>query len=137
MTRVTLAAGLALLVAVLVGATAAAHYPGAWWSKDELFAIETGYTTFTTSDTIRTRTREIDWTTTNAANMRHLAGHGYRFTLNNVDENDNLSATGRYSTNLPAPYYDRDFEGFFKCIEAEVTSESSSFPVAGTKIARR
>jgi hypothetical protein len=62
--------------------------------------------------------------------MRHLASHGYRFTLNAADTGGHLSSANRYWTNLPSPYFDRDMDGFFKCTEAEITSESASFPSA-------
>ncbi len=80
----------------------------------------------------------MTWDADNASNMRHMATHGYRFThdvqdtSNDGAANNNLNATGRYSTTMPSPYYDRDRSGF-RNHEAEITSESSAFPSSGVE----
>lgn len=118
------------LVAVLLSTSAAlADLRSPWYSTTEDAYIYTSETTFTSGDSIRTRVTNMDWSTSAASNMRHMATHGARFTLNFADLNNNLSATTRHTTDMPNPYYDRDLSGS-KCIEGEITSESSSFPSA-------
>lgn len=73
---------------------------------------------------------------TSASNMRHEATHGYRFTHDVKDLNGNVNATGRFITQLPSPYYDRDPGGTSgRSNEGEITSESSSFPTANQSYA--
>lgn len=98
-----------------------------WYSTTESSYIYTNETTWTAGDSIRTRVTIMDWSATAAANMRHVATEGTRFTLNFADNNNNLSATTRHTTDMPNPYFDRDLAAS-KCGEAEITSESSSFP---------
>lgn len=124
--RVAVVAAIAIIVPV---ASVAAHLASPWYSTTESAYIYTNETTWTTGDSIRTRVTSMDWSSTAASNMRHMATHGARFTLNFADLNNNLSATVRYTTSLPNPYYDRDLSGS-KCGEAEITSESSTFPSA-------
>lgn len=133
MSRLPRSIGAAALALSIFASPVLGHYPGAWYSNSELWNIQTGYTTFTSGDTIRVWNKDILWDSTRASNMRHLASHGYRFTLNVVDLNDNHSSANMYWPNLPNPYFDRDMDGYFKCNEAEVTSESAGFPTAGTK----
>lgn len=121
------ALGLALLVALLPTSAVLADLRMPWYSTTEDPYIYTSETTWTTGDTIRTRVTNMDWSTSAASNMRHMATHGARFTLNFGDLNNNLSATVRHTTDMPNPYYDRDLAGS-KCGEGEITSESSSFP---------
>jgi hypothetical protein len=55
----------------------------------------------------------------------------FRFTADVQDVSNHLSAANRYETNMPLPYFDRDFAGA-RCYEAEITTESLSFPSSTT-----
>jgi hypothetical protein len=81
----------------------------------------------------------MTWSVAATAGMRHMATHGNRFTHDVHDLDGNLSATGRWSTQLPNPYYDRDSSGgiYPKYAEAEITSEYSLFPQAGLSYTSR
>lgn len=123
----------ALLVLTIPISVVLADIRDPWWSNTEDPYLYTGESVFTTGDAIRTRITNMDWTSSGATNMRHNATHGYRFTVdvqhdpNFGDGSPHVSATWRWTTNLPNPHFDRDLAAS-RCIEAEVTSESSTFP---------
>ena len=73
------------------------------------------------------------WNTTARSRMLHMATHGHRFTHDTRDLNDNVGATGRYSSQLTDPYYDADNDGGSVAKEeAEVTAQSAAFPHAAS-----
>lgn len=127
--RPSLAAMTALLAAVIAAGPVLAHKLE-WPSWNE-WADQHYTTTRTHEDTVRSFL-SMYWNSTRASNMRHVAGHGFRFTHDARDISSNLNATGSTWTQLPSPYYDKDDDnGDRKWEEAEVTAEASSFPTAG------
>lgn len=125
--RVIIAAILAILIPA-GGVSADLRTP--WWSYSEDTYLYTNEDCLTVNDCIRTRATNMLWGSA-AYNMHHMATHGARFTVNMADLDEHVSATDRIWTNLPAPYFDRDLYGA-KCTEAEITSESASFPTYGS-----
>ena len=120
---------LAVLLSVFLAVSPAAAHFTEWVTTGEAFYLGGPFTTLTTGDTIRARFSSLWWDSTRAANMRHQATHGYRFTADTHDESTHLSATRRFETTIPAPFFDRDLSAT-RCTEAEITSESSTFPTA-------
>lgn len=121
-----------VLAILLTTSSVFADLRSPWYSYSEDSYLYTNYTTWTSGDTHRTRITNILWGSTYASKMHHMASeHGNRFTLDVHDLNENMSALNTYWTNLPQPYFDRDFYAS-KCPEAEITSESASFPTAGS-----
>lgn len=114
-----------------------AHVDAEWASLSETTSFNSGYTTRTPSDTWRARTTMV-WDAARTAGLRHAETHGYRFSQDTHDLSCNLNATTRRETNLPNPYFDLDYKGCcptpcaLRGQEAEVTSENSLFPTAGT-----
>ncbi len=74
------------------------------------------------------------WNQSGRNGVQGYVSSGKRYTHDMTDLNDNLSATGTYSTNFPSPYIDfDDDDGNGEWEEWEVTVENSSFPVVGRK----
>lgn len=74
------------------------------------------------------------WNSAGRAGVQSYVGGGRRYTHDITDLNNNLSATGTYSTNFPSPYIDFDDDnGNSEWEEAEVTVENSNFPTVGTR----
>lgn len=119
---------LALLAASLPMSSVFAHFTE-WPSWTELTALYTNYKTFVNNDSVRASIYAMNWNSTRRTNMLHQAAHGYRFTADVQDLSGHVSAANRFDTNLPLPYFDRDM-GTYRCHEAEITSESSSFPAS-------
>ncbi len=123
----------AAAVSLIIPFSAVLAHGQDWASYDEWAARYSGYNTRTYGDTYNFSSH-VMWDSTKRANLQHyVTAHGWRFTLD--AHNDNiLNATGRYSTNMPSPYYDRDDDegNYDQWEEAEITAESSSFPTANT-----
>lgn len=127
----------AAVIGVLVsGQVVLGHYqdwpPTSWTLGREVTTWQTA------GDSMYARAT-MTWSGAAAAGMQHMATHGNRFTHDVQDLNYNLNATGRWSTSLPNPYYDRDLSGgiYPKYSEGEITSESASFPSANTSYSSR
>ena len=74
------------------------------------------------------------WNQSGRNGVQSYVSGGRRYSHDMTDLNDNLSATGTYSTNFPSPYIDfDDDDGNGEWEEAEVTVENSSFPTVGTR----
>lgn len=74
------------------------------------------------------------WNQAGRNGVQSYVSDGYRYTHDMTDLNDNLHATGTYSTNFPSPYIDfDDDDGNGEREEAEATVENTSFPVVGRK----
>jgi hypothetical protein len=122
---------LALLAVFVPVGSVLAHFTE-WPSWSEATALYTNYTTFVNNDSVRASIYAMYWDSTRRANMLHQAqSHGLRFTADVQDISGHLSAANRFDTNLPAPYFDRDM-GSYRCHEAEITADSSSFPAASS-----
>lgn len=74
------------------------------------------------------------WNQAGRNGVQSYASSGKRYTHDMTDLNNNLHATGVYSTNFPSPYFDfEDDDGNGEREEAEVVAQSSSFPTVGTQ----
>jgi len=74
------------------------------------------------------------WNSAGRTGVQNYVSSGKRYTHDITDLNNNLSATGTYSTNFPSPYVDFDDDnGNSEWEEAEVTVENSNFPTVGTQ----
>jgi hypothetical protein len=72
------------------------------------------------------------WNSAGRTGVQSYVSSGKRYTHDITDLNNNLSATGTYSTNFPSPYVDFDDDnGNGEWEEAEATVEDSGFPVVG------
>lgn len=73
-----------------------------------------------------TDSKYLKW---NKSDSDHIKNSGHRYTQDNTDGDKHFSATANYGTNFPSPSFDRDYDwGKGVWNEAEVTSNSSSFP---------
>ncbi|MEX0626409.1 MAG: hypothetical protein WD402_07685 [Chloroflexota bacterium] len=122
--------------AIFVGAAlsspvSANHETDDWWSYEEYDVYSYPFTRKTTDDSFRARIYMI-WNSTNAPHQRTNQANGIKFTIDQTDFNHNVEAY-LFGTTILNPYTDLDDDnGDSKDDEAEIVSESNSFPAANT-----
>lgn len=118
--------------AALAGPVSANHETKVWYSQTESNEYVCCYTRASSLDSFRTRIY-MTWDSTHAANQRTNQANGIKFTIDQNDLNHNVEAY-LFGTTILNPYYDyEDDNGDNKDDEAEIVSESNSFPAANTQ----
>lgn len=117
--------------AALSSPVSAAHQTNAWYSQVEYDTYSYPFTRVATDDSFRARIY-MYWDSTHAANQRTNQAKGIKFTIDQTDFNHNVEAY-LFGTTILNPYTDLDDDnGDQKDDEAEIVSESNSFPAANT-----
>lgn len=117
--------------AALPDQTVANHHVVDWESSSESTGYGCCYTRVLTGDSFR-MIASMSWSAYKAGQMRTNRSRGIYFTFDQNDLSHNVDAYS-IATNFPNPYRDFDDDnGNQKKEEAEVVSESTTFPTAGT-----
>lgn len=103
-----------------------ATYSPSWFSQ----SISNNYTHHWSYDSYTVYTY-AKWDSAHRTGVQNWTSQGYRYTQDQRDLNNNLSALIYFGTNFPNPVWDLDDDnGDQKKEEAEVTADSATFPTA-------